>query len=245
MLLTGKLQKVEKCIEIIVKLAFKHDEQSVRILIPGNYVSKLIGAKGCLIRDISNKSGGAQISILSDKKLERSIHEIMVEVSGDTKSCTNATLMVIEQIELFKQGGPILQTGKVINRNMVEQFENSVFANKSKMMQITHVTNNNKFQKRSKSKKSGKRKRWSSMSSKSSASSKKYHSRRKRAKRYCNSSSRSNSGNFNGSNHTESSRKRSKSKDSNKSRNSQNLERNKESKNSQNKSPPSVGRIDP
>ena len=67
MLLTGKLQKVEKCIEIIVKLAFKHDEQSVRILIPGNYVSKLIGAKGCLIRDISNKSGGAQISILSDK----------------------------------------------------------------------------------------------------------------------------------------------------------------------------------
>lgn len=61
----------------------------------------------------------------------------MVEIRGDTQSSTNAALMILEQIELFKQGGPVLQTGRFMNKNMVEQFENSVFANQSKMMQIT------------------------------------------------------------------------------------------------------------
>lgn len=34
---------------------------------PASYASKLIGAKGCLIREIANKAGGANIKVLSDK----------------------------------------------------------------------------------------------------------------------------------------------------------------------------------
>lgn len=38
------------------------------MLIPANYVTKLIGQKGYMIRDIIDRSGGAQIKILSDKQ---------------------------------------------------------------------------------------------------------------------------------------------------------------------------------
>ena len=41
------------------------------MLIPSNYVTKLIGQKGYMIRDIIERSGGSQIKILSDKQSER------------------------------------------------------------------------------------------------------------------------------------------------------------------------------
>ena len=43
-------------------------DYTLKILIPSNYVTKLIGQKGYMIRDIIERSGGAQIKILSDKQ---------------------------------------------------------------------------------------------------------------------------------------------------------------------------------
>ena len=60
-----------------------------------------------MIRDISSKSGGAQISILSDKRMERSAVEILVEITGGVEPKQRATNMLLEQVELFKQGGPV------------------------------------------------------------------------------------------------------------------------------------------
>lgn len=34
--------------------------------------------------------------------------------------------MILEQIECFKNGGPILQSGKSINENLAQQFKNSL-----------------------------------------------------------------------------------------------------------------------
>ena len=43
-------------------------DYTLKMLIPSNYVTKLIGQKGYMIRDIIERSGGAQIKILSDKQ---------------------------------------------------------------------------------------------------------------------------------------------------------------------------------
>lgn len=43
-------------------------DYTLKMLIPANYVTKLIGQKGYMIRDIIERSGGAQIKILSDKQ---------------------------------------------------------------------------------------------------------------------------------------------------------------------------------
>ena len=63
-----------------------------------------------MIRDISNKSGGASVSILSNKDLEKHSKEILVKIQGDCESMKNAAMMIIEQIELFKHGGPVSLT---------------------------------------------------------------------------------------------------------------------------------------
>ncbi|CAI2360103.1 unnamed protein product [Moneuplotes crassus] len=136
LIMTGLIRNVEKCIHWIMEKAHEYKYAKAKILVPGNLVSKLIGSKGCLIREISSKSGGAHVSVLSDKKMERISSEILVEVTGECNPMKNATLMVLEQIELFKRGGPVLQSGRVINKNMVAQFENSVSANTSRMKKI-------------------------------------------------------------------------------------------------------------
>ena len=69
----------------------------VKLLIPNNFVTKLIGAsiyflfgvvctyisiiEGCMIREIAAKAGGAQIKILSDKQSEKGITLCIIFVS--------------------------------------------------------------------------------------------------------------------------------------------------------------------
>lgn len=45
----------------------KNVDYTIKLLIPANYVTKLIGQKGYMIKDIIERSGGAQIKILSDR----------------------------------------------------------------------------------------------------------------------------------------------------------------------------------
>ena len=82
-ILLGKLEDVQAMAVMLINLV--HDyysserkipiDYTLKMLIPSNYVTKLIGqsifidnSEGYMIRDIIERSGGAQIKILSDKK---------------------------------------------------------------------------------------------------------------------------------------------------------------------------------
>jgi len=101
------------------------------MLIPANYVTKLIGQsklivnlEGYMIRDIIERSGGAIIKILSDK--QEKDRECIISINGSKENKIDAVCFIMEQIECFKNGGPILQSGKSINENLAQQFKNSL-----------------------------------------------------------------------------------------------------------------------
>jgi len=75
------------------------------MLIPNNFVTKLIGAKGSMVRDIAKKSMGAQIKILSDRASERELQECIVTIAGSLANRQDASCLILEQIEKFKIGG--------------------------------------------------------------------------------------------------------------------------------------------
>lgn len=70
-------------------------DYSLTMLIPQNLVTKIIGAGGCMIKDISQKSGGAQIRIHSSKD-QPLMQEIAVTIEGSTNSKSDAACMIIE-----------------------------------------------------------------------------------------------------------------------------------------------------
>jgi hypothetical protein len=63
---------------------------------------------GCLIKNIAIKSGGAQIKVLSDKEEKRPYRETIIELSGPLENKVKAFDQITENIEIFKNGGPIL-----------------------------------------------------------------------------------------------------------------------------------------
>lgn len=77
-----------------------------------------------MIRDIIDRSGGAQIKILSDK--QEKDRECIISINGTKENKIDAACFILEQIECFKNGGPILQSGKSINENLAQQFKNSL-----------------------------------------------------------------------------------------------------------------------
>lgn len=71
-----------------------------------------------MIREIAAKAGGAQIKILSDKQSERGIQstreitllevqECLVTIAGSLANKQDAVCNILEQIEIFKHGGPV------------------------------------------------------------------------------------------------------------------------------------------
>ena len=76
-----------------------------------------------MIKGITDKSG-ALIKIQSDKQSE--LRECIISIVGNRESKIDATCFILEQIECFKNGGPILQSGKSINENLAQQFKNSI-----------------------------------------------------------------------------------------------------------------------
>jgi len=76
-------------------------------MIPSNLVTKIIGAGGCMIKEISQKSGGANIRIHSSKDIDKDLNEIVVTVEGTMEHKKSAAILITEQIELFKNGGPV------------------------------------------------------------------------------------------------------------------------------------------
>lgn len=60
-----------------------------------------------MIKELSHASGGAMIKILSDKNKEDFSNEIVVSLGGSVAQIQDATCLIIEQIECFKNGGPV------------------------------------------------------------------------------------------------------------------------------------------
>ena len=93
-----------------------------------------------MIREIAAKAGGAQIKIMSDKQSERGEtnpfswisfskiehQDCVVTIAGSLANKQDAVCYILEQIEIFKNGGPILMNGKAINENSAQQFRNSI-----------------------------------------------------------------------------------------------------------------------
>lgn len=77
-----------------------------------------------MIRDIIERSGGATIKILSDRTEKDK--ECIISINGTKENKIDAICFIMEQIECFKNGGPILQSGKSINENLAQQFKNSL-----------------------------------------------------------------------------------------------------------------------
>jgi hypothetical protein len=88
---------------------FYEDEKSIdntfKMLIPSNYVTKLIGqskidfyVEGYMIRDIIERSGGAQIKIMSDKQSERDVRECIISINGTRENKIDASCLILEQI---------------------------------------------------------------------------------------------------------------------------------------------------
>ncbi|CAD8162164.1 unnamed protein product [Paramecium pentaurelia] len=125
----GTLFNVQEAIQNIIKKVtqqFKKIEFDIRIIMPANFASKLIGAKGCQIKELANKARGAQIKVLSDRDDTDIGQDCLVQVTGSMENKQEATILILEQIECFKNGGPILESGRYINENFAQQYKNSV-----------------------------------------------------------------------------------------------------------------------
>ncbi|CAD8139577.1 unnamed protein product [Paramecium pentaurelia] len=127
--LVGTLKNVQEAIKSIIRRIsqqFKRIDFDVRVVMPSNFASKLIGAKGCQIKELANKAKGAQIKVMSDKDDTDIGQYCLVQVIGSVDHKLEATVLILEQIECFKNGGPILESGKYINENFAQQYKNSV-----------------------------------------------------------------------------------------------------------------------
>ena len=60
-----------------------------------------------MIKEISLKSGGANIRIHSSKDIDKDLPEIVVTIDGSFDQKNDAVCLITEQIELFKNGGPV------------------------------------------------------------------------------------------------------------------------------------------
>lgn len=80
------------------------------MLVPRIYVTKLIGVGGCMIKKLSHNSGGAMIKILSEKNREEISPEIAVSIAGSIGQVQDASCLILEQIECFKNGGPVIKS---------------------------------------------------------------------------------------------------------------------------------------
>ena len=99
-------------------------EVPLAVLIPFNYVTKIIGAGGCLIKELVVKTG-AQIRVCSSKD-DPYTSEIVVTIDGSNEAKLRGAKAILEKVELFKNGGPILQTGQAWSSDLLNQVKNSI-----------------------------------------------------------------------------------------------------------------------
>ena len=113
----GTINNVQDAIlELIQKIKYDirsnydgKESYQLKILINKVFVTKLIGAGGCMIQEIANFAKGASIKIMSNKNDDKknNFHDIPLCIAGGFYSVQDATCIIIEQMECFKNGGPV------------------------------------------------------------------------------------------------------------------------------------------
>ena len=113
----GTISNVQDAIlELIQKIKYDirssydgKESYQLKILINKVFVTKLIGAGGCMIQEIANFAKGASIKIMSNKNDDKknNFHDIPLCIAGGFYSVQDATCIIIEQMECFKNGGPV------------------------------------------------------------------------------------------------------------------------------------------
>lgn len=130
----GKLQQVQEMMiyrffeaieDFYKKNKLDYLDVDVKILIPFKFITKIIGANGCMIKEIAQKSHGANIKALSDKFSHKQ-KETALSINGSITSKKYSVCIILEQIEIFRNGGPMLNSGIHLDSNIAEQFKNSV-----------------------------------------------------------------------------------------------------------------------
>ena len=109
----GTLADIEYAIkELVARLTSYYECQSetfervsLALLIPYSYVTKIIGAGGCLIKELESKTG-ASIKVCSSKE-EAYTPDIVVTIDGDNEQKMRGARAILEKVELFKNGGPV------------------------------------------------------------------------------------------------------------------------------------------
>lgn len=102
--MNGSLQDIESAIDEFCKrlddyydtLKKNFKNYPLAMLIPANLVTKLIGANGCMIKEISQKSGGPQIRVHSSKDTDRDLQEIVVTIDGSLVSKKEAACLITQ-----------------------------------------------------------------------------------------------------------------------------------------------------
>lgn len=130
--MSGTLADIEYAIkELINRLDSFYEKKgdsfsnvSLALLIPFSCVTKIIGAGGCLIKELVVKTGAA-IKVCSSKG-EDYVREIVVTIDGENEQKLRGARAVLEKVELFRNGGPILSTGTAWRGDLLNQVRNSV-----------------------------------------------------------------------------------------------------------------------
>ncbi|CAK75246.1 unnamed protein product (macronuclear) [Paramecium tetraurelia] len=139
--LVGTLKNVQEAIKSIVRRIssqFKKLDFDIRVVMPANFASKLIGASKQSSYIIFLKRAAKQKNLQTKPKEHKQKQcpirmipiqdnlDCLVQVIGSVEHKLEATVLILEQIECFKNGGPILESGKYINENFAQQYKNSV-----------------------------------------------------------------------------------------------------------------------
>lgn len=78
------------------------DSSILKLLIPNNYVMKLIGSKGSKIKEIAARASAAQIKILSERKDEMNLQDCVVTINGSLNNKQEAARIILYELEKFK-----------------------------------------------------------------------------------------------------------------------------------------------
>ncbi|CAD8194230.1 unnamed protein product [Paramecium pentaurelia] len=182
--LQGSLSNVQDALSSLIRRVSEHlkkQELEIKIVMPASYASKLIGAKGCQIRELATKSKGAQIKVLSDKDETDHDYYCIVQIAGNLQNKQDASKLILQQIECFKNGGPIMDSGKFLNednQNQTSQQSNNYEDYKIKRQKSSSQSERNS-RSRSQSRRKHKHQRKRSNERRSASSS--YSKRRERA----------------------------------------------------------------
>ena len=61
-----------------------------------------------MVKKIAQHANGAQIKINSVKDSKSTIKEVSVAINGSLEGKSRAAHLIVEKVELFKNGGPII-----------------------------------------------------------------------------------------------------------------------------------------